>query len=51
MNTLFASDLAHISRREFLKLSAGGLLGMFWLPFLDRAARWERLNTPLTRPR
>ena len=50
MNTLFASDLSHLSRREFLKLSAGGLLGVFWLPFLDRTARWERLNAPWGEP-
>ncbi len=46
MNTLYASDLAHLSRREFLKFAAGGLAGLFALPFLDRYARWERLNAP-----
>lgn len=44
MHTLFAPDLAHLSRREFLRFSAGGLLGLFWLPFLSAAERWERLN-------
>jgi hypothetical protein len=47
MNTLFTLDLAHLSRREFLKLSAGGLLGLFWLPHLGLYERHERLNRPV----
>jgi hypothetical protein len=51
MDTLFACDLAHLSRREFLKFSSAGLLSIFWLPFLDRYERFERLNQPaLTAP-
>jgi hypothetical protein len=46
MDTLFAKDLAHLSRREFLKFSSAGLLSIFWLPFLSRYERFERLNQP-----
>jgi hypothetical protein len=46
MDTLFAPDLAHLSRREFLKLSGAGLLSLFWLPFLDKVERYTRLNEP-----
>lgn len=50
MHTLFNPDLAHLSRREFLKFSASGLLGLFALPFLNRYERWERLNAPVLEP-
>ena len=46
MDTLIAPDLAHLSRREFLKLSGAGLLSLFWLPFLDKVQRYTRLNEP-----
>ena len=44
MDTLFAEDLAHLSRREFIRKSGAGLLGLFGLPFLGRYERVERLN-------
>ena len=44
MDTLFTDDLAHLSRREFLRKSGVGLLGLFSLPFLDRYQRDARLN-------
>ncbi|GAP08005.1 MAG TPA: L,D-transpeptidase [Anaerolinea thermolimosa] len=50
MHTLYAPDLAPLSRREFLKFSAQGFLGLFALPFLDRYERWQRLNTPVVEP-
>lgn len=50
MNTLFAADLAHLSRREFLRLSGQGLLGLFGLPFLSRAGQALRLNEPSHSP-
>ena len=45
MNTLFSSDLAYLSRREFLTRSGAGLLGLFGLPFLGKYERYERLNS------
>lgn len=50
MHTLYAKDLAHLSRREFLKLSAGGAAGLFALPFYDTYQRWQRLNRPFDEP-
>jgi hypothetical protein len=51
MDTLFAADLAHYSRREFLKRSGAGLLGLFALPALGPYERYERLqNTPGGKP-
>ena len=50
MHTLFAPDLEHLSRREFLRFSAAGLLGLFWLPFLSAGERWQRLNAPAAGP-
>ncbi len=44
METLFNQDLAHLSRRDFLRKSGAGLLGLFALPFLDPYKRFERLN-------
>lgn len=45
MNMLTATDLAYLSRRDFLKFTCGGLLGLFTLPFLSRVQRDERLNS------
>ena len=45
MNVLFAADLAHLSRRDFLRKSGAGLLGFFGLPFLDPYQRFARLNS------
>lgn len=45
-DTLFTSDLAHLSRREFLRWLGRGALGLFALPFLDPYTRRERLNHP-----
>jgi hypothetical protein len=44
MNTLFASDLAYLSRRDFLRWSGAGLLGLFTLPFLNPNQRLERFQ-------
>jgi lipoprotein-anchoring transpeptidase ErfK/SrfK len=45
MDTLFRQELAYLSRRDFLKNSGAQLLGLFCLPFLDKTARLERLNS------
>jgi hypothetical protein len=44
---LHGADLEHLSRREFLKWSRNGFLGLFALPFLNPLQRFERLNQPL----
>jgi hypothetical protein len=44
VDTLFADDLAHLSRRDFIRKSGVGLLALFGLPFLNRYERFERLN-------
>jgi hypothetical protein len=44
MNTLYAADLAHLSRRDFLRWSGSGLLGLFALPFLNPVERLERFQ-------
>jgi hypothetical protein len=46
MHTLFSPDLAHISRRDFLRFASHGMLGLFSLPFLAPAERVARLNEP-----
>lgn len=43
MNTLYGPDLEQLSRREFLRWSQKGLLGLFLVPLLERAEGKERL--------
>jgi hypothetical protein len=39
MDTLFATEIARLSRRSFLTLAGTSLLGLFWLPLLDAGTR------------
>jgi hypothetical protein len=43
MNTLYSPDLEQISRREFLRWTQNGLLGLFLVPLLERAEGKDRL--------
>jgi hypothetical protein len=44
MNVLFPTDLAALTRRDFLRWSGAGLLGLFALPFLPSAQQLERIQ-------